>query len=427
MVTRLVLVRHAKAQDPETGLSDAERQLAMAGLCSIEARYPVTFQLLPESVEGVQAWSSPARRALQTAEVIAKTIGLDGVEVKDSLYSEGVDAFLAQIAMEQGTIIAVGHNPFMEELYGHLSGNAQDMKPGAVASFAILDAEEGESPLPAKLEWFVQGPRVGLWQTIVDLEEGMAVAATRIDRCNAALLDNMDDQESLHQYRVSLEIAHALLGFVKPYCKRKQVKRVVRNIEGLLRDTRRLRDFDVLLESVDSSAPEAMSLREACMVEREEFHAKFRDVPTQRIIERITRQLRSVPWRSSVLEAGIDERALAQRLSDMQVDFELHLSQVPYDVQRAVYNVRKQARALQYVTREFLMCLPDDAAAIGMRAEVIQGRLGELCDYWNNARFIVAICGPSVINTAARFVVQADAIVDDLKTGRTHGLSISDS
>lgn len=427
MVSRLVLVRHAKTQQKELGMQDAERMLTTAGLFSIEASYPVTLQLLRDDPQGVQVWSSPATRARQTAEVIANALGLPGIEVKESLYFEGADTFLTQISMEQGTVIAVGHNPFMEDMYGHLCGNTQAFKPGAVASFRRDHAADEAVQFPTKLEWFVQGPVVEQWQTIVDLEESLAVAASRIDRCNAALLDNMDDQESLHQYRVSLEIAHALLGFVKPYCKRKLVKRTVRNVEGLLRDTRRLRDFDVLLEQLEDTEPEVMTLETACYVEREEFHARLSSAMTQKVIERVTQQLRDIPWRSSTLERGIDEHELAQRMSDMQAELELRLSEVPYEAQNAVYVVRKQARALQYVTRELLMCLPDEAASIAMRAEAVQRRLGELCDCWNNARFIVATCGPSVINTAARFVVQADTIVDDLKTGRMHGLAISDS
>lgn len=427
MVSRLVLVRHAKTQEQETGLLDAERRLTLAGLFSIEARFPLSFLLLPDDSPHIEVWSSPALRARETAEVVASVLDVPVIETKESLYDGDVDGFLAMVSQAHGTVVAVGHNPFMEELYGRLSGNAQDMKPGAIASFRFPFAHGGASVADARLEWFVQGPDVALWQTIVDVENGLSAAAARIDRCNAALLDNMDDQESLHQYRVSLEIAHALLEFVKPYCKRKPLKRAVRNIEGLLHRTNHLRDFDSLLELLDSNAQEVMALQDATMIEREEFHEKFRSVDTQRIIDRVTGLLREIPWRTSVLEKGLEAHVLATRLSEKQGEFETQLSQVPYDSQRAVYRVRQKGRALQFVTRELLACLPDDAAAIGMRAEVVQTRLGELCDYWNSARFIVGVCGPSAINTAARFVVQADAIVDDLKTGRAHGLSISDS
>lgn len=427
MVSRLVLIRHGKAEEQEAGLADAERQLTAAGLLGVEARYPVSFQLLPEDAQDLQVWSSPLRRAMETAGVVASVLDVPAVKEHESLQSESVDRFLTELASENGTIVAVGHNPFMEELYERLSGNAQTMKPGAMACFGFDGESAGGIDRRGRLEWFIQGPEVALWQTIVDMEEALALAASRVDRCNSALLDNMDDPESLHQYRVSLEIAHALLNFVKPFCKRKVVKRTIRNIEGLLHSSRQLRDFDTLVEELNPAAQEAQALREAAMVEREDFHREFRANPTQKIVERIARQLREVPWRSATLEEGVPAEALAQRLSAMQQDFEFSLSQVPYDAQRAVYNVRKKARALQYVVRELLMCLPDDAGSIGMRAEAVQKRLGELCDCWNNARFIVVVCGPSAINTAAHFVVQADAIVEDLKTGRAHGLSISDS
>ena len=103
------------------------------------------------------------------------------------------------------------------------------------------------------------------------------------------------------------------------------------------------------------------------------------------------------------------------------------MARVDYDDQEAVHDVRKQAKALRYVTRELAECLPDDAGSTNVRAKAVQDKLGELCDCWNNAQLLVEICGPQAVQTASRFIMRADEIVADLKKGRTYGLALSDS
>lgn len=94
---------------------------------------------------------------MQTAEVVAHALGVDGIEVRDSLYANSVDAFMTELVEEQGTVIAVGHNPFMDELYARLSGAPQGMGTGAMASFGFAATDDPTS-VGSWLEWFVQGP-----------------------------------------------------------------------------------------------------------------------------------------------------------------------------------------------------------------------------------------------------------------------------
>lgn len=247
MVSRLVLVRHAKTQARNPELIDKDRQLTRAGRYSIEARFPISLQLLAdEDAAEVKVWSSPALRAMQTAEVVAHALGVDGIEVRDSLYANSVDAFMAELVEEQGTVIAVGHNPFMDELYARLSGAPQGMGTGAMASFGFAATDDPAS-VGSWLEWFVQGPRVVLWQSIVDVEDALSDAAARIARCSVKLLENPDDPESLHQYRISLRIARSLLGFLAPYCKGAALRKTMRDIKKLQDPTSRLRELDMPL------------------------------------------------------------------------------------------------------------------------------------------------------------------------------------
>lgn len=427
MVSRLVLVRHAKTQARNPELIDKDRQLTRAGRYSIEARFPISLQLLAdEDAAEVKVWSSPALRAMQTAEVVAHALGVDGIEVRDSLYANSVDAFMTELVEEQGTVIAVGHNPFMDELYARLSGAPQGMGTGAMASFGFAATDDPAS-VGSWLEWFVQGPRVVLWQSIVDVEDALSDAAARIARCSVKLLENPDDPESLHQYRISLRIARSLLGFLAPYCKGSALKKTMRDIKKLQDPTSRLRELDMLCEALDPQTVEARIVADACTQLRTGFIERFAAESTQKAITRVVGRIKDVPWRRCVRQSGLDAQELVRRVSQMRTDYELQMAHVGYDDQEAVHDVRKLAKALRYVTREFAELLPDTAEDTNTRAKAVQDMLGELCDCWNNAQLVIEICGPQAVQVASRFVVRADEIVADLKKSRSCGLAISDS
>lgn len=320
----------------------------------------------------------------------------------------------------------MGHNPFMEELCGRLDGMVQPMKPGAMAAFAF-EAGGVATLAGARLEWFVQGPRAENWQTLVDVEDGISDAAKRIERCGAELLENPDDPESLHQYRISLRVMRSLLGFLRPYCKRGILKGEMRAIKKLQDPTsRRASSTCYLRRSIRKRTRPAWSVRE-CSEEREAFIEQFGSEATQRSLRRVVKRVRELPWRRAVWQCGSQPDELVGRVNEMRAAYEVEMARVDYGDQEAVHDVRKRAKALRYVTRELAGCLPDNAGSTNVRAKAVQDKLGELCDCWNNAQLLVEICGPQAVQAASRFIVRADEIVTDLKTSRTYGLAIGDS
>lgn len=169
---------------------------------------------------------------------------------------------MTELVEEQGTVIAVGHNPFMDELYARLSGAPQGMGTGAMASFGFAATDDPTS-VGSWLEWFVQGPRVVLWQSIVDVEDALSDAAARIARCSVKLLENPDDP-IVASVSHSLRIARSLLGFLAPYCKGSALKKTMRDIKKLQDPTSRLRELDMLCEALDPQTVEARIVVDAC-------------------------------------------------------------------------------------------------------------------------------------------------------------------
>ena len=133
----LFLVRHAKSSKDDPNLADRDRPLADRGLKEAPkmgkrlAKRRVTPDLLV---------SSPALRALTTAQLIADELGCarKDIVVDDRLYESSANGLLAVIhALDQTLerVMLFGHNPEFTDLAHRLSSDIVDMPTCAVAEF----------------------------------------------------------------------------------------------------------------------------------------------------------------------------------------------------------------------------------------------------------------------------------------------------
>lgn len=130
----LYILRHAKSDWSDGGLSDFERPLNERGRRAAplmgEAMKTGNFQ--PETII-----SSPAVRARQTAELVRNAAELKGVINYDSRIYEADPQTLLQIVAEIDDALAsamiVGHNPGLEGLIKILTGEFQTMPTAALA------------------------------------------------------------------------------------------------------------------------------------------------------------------------------------------------------------------------------------------------------------------------------------------------------
>lgn len=114
---RLLYVRHAKSSWDDPGLSDFDRPLAQRGLRDSPrmGRYLQAREEMPEWI-----FSSPARRAQQTAEMIARNAGIPATSISwvEALYFTSSRAYLDVCGSANETLrhlMVVGHNPMIEE------------------------------------------------------------------------------------------------------------------------------------------------------------------------------------------------------------------------------------------------------------------------------------------------------------------------
>ena len=153
---RIFLIRHGKAEDESSEISDFERSLTLKGkvIAGIMAR-----KLLEKEKSLGVILTSPAFRAFETALIFAREFGIstDKVIMNSNLYFKmsylNMPALLSTIDEETETVTMFGHNPSFTEIANILCKEGCDLLPktGIVCiSFKIMtwseiDRNEGKT------------------------------------------------------------------------------------------------------------------------------------------------------------------------------------------------------------------------------------------------------------------------------------------
>jgi phosphohistidine phosphatase len=133
----LILVRHAKSSRDDPALPDRDRPLNERGLKDA----PMMGERLAKArVKPDLVLSSPAVRALTTAQAIAREIGYDErrIQVDERMYATSADTLLAIVHgldRKVACVMMFGHNPEFTALAHRLSDKIVDMPTCAVAEF----------------------------------------------------------------------------------------------------------------------------------------------------------------------------------------------------------------------------------------------------------------------------------------------------
>ena len=132
-------IRHAKSSWDDPALSDKDRPLSDRGRHDAPK---MGKRLAKRDVKPDLILSSPARRALTTAEIIAKKLDykLKDIVVNDRLYAGAVHSLLNVIhglGDKPERVMLFGHNPELTEFAHRLSGEITHMPTCAVAEFTF--------------------------------------------------------------------------------------------------------------------------------------------------------------------------------------------------------------------------------------------------------------------------------------------------
>ena len=153
-----VLCRHAKSEWPD-GVPDLERPLKARGINDATrlGQLLASQQFIPDIII-----SSPAQRALETAQLIGKFAGYHkNIVVESSVYHEGPGSLIALIQDlpdEVNTAMIFGHNPTMEQAVRFLlqADAPFEMPTSGMACFeTYLDNWKSITPQNTHLRWYL--------------------------------------------------------------------------------------------------------------------------------------------------------------------------------------------------------------------------------------------------------------------------------
>jgi phosphohistidine phosphatase len=159
-MSELYVLRHGSAEPRKKGLADGDRQLTdqgreKLGLVLARAR---KLKVAPSVI-----LTSPLARALQTAELVAKTLSPKAkiVQTEALLPGSAPDAVWNEIRKRaaKGPVLIAGHEPLLGETISFLVGADHgiiDLKKGALA---CLDVDPKKKRPSVLLEWLIT-PRV---------------------------------------------------------------------------------------------------------------------------------------------------------------------------------------------------------------------------------------------------------------------------
>jgi phosphohistidine phosphatase len=149
----LHLLRHADAGDPEAWQGDdAARPLSDKGVRQAEelGRHLALVEFETDAI-----LSSPKLRALQTAQIVGKALGLKPT-IDERLAGSLDPRIVASLLEDAGgpaRPLIVGHDPDFSELLAELTGAPRmSMKKGAIAR---LDVRDGLRPGSGVLRWLL--------------------------------------------------------------------------------------------------------------------------------------------------------------------------------------------------------------------------------------------------------------------------------
>lgn len=158
---KLIFVRHGKAEDPSSGISDYERSLTLKGKIISRMMGKKLRQIEKSPVTII---SSPAFRAIETALIFALEFGVDPDKIimNSTIYYKMNLRYLPEILSSAGekseTIILFGHNPSFTEIVSGLCKEGCDfMAKTSVAgiSFEVMKWTEIRQKA-GKLEYFLK-------------------------------------------------------------------------------------------------------------------------------------------------------------------------------------------------------------------------------------------------------------------------------
>ncbi|MEE4197023.1 MAG: histidine phosphatase family protein [Bacteroidales bacterium] len=131
MYKQLFIIRHGKSSWDYEQIRDIDRTLKQRGIIDgyLMAERLLSKQLIPQKI-----MVSPANRALHSATIIARVLGIPypALEIVEELYFSDENTILQRIGQTSKSIdslMVIGHNPVLTDLGNHFLNHSIDNIP----------------------------------------------------------------------------------------------------------------------------------------------------------------------------------------------------------------------------------------------------------------------------------------------------------
>jgi phosphohistidine phosphatase len=153
---QVYLLRHGIAEDARAGQSDCDRALTPEGRRKLKQ---VLEAASDAEVKPTLILSSPLKRAIQTAEIAAESLGYKGELLHTGALKPGSTPEQVwdeiRVHRDEAALLLVGHNPLFDGLSGYLLGQPElkvSFKKGAILR---LDVESFGVRPKGVLRWYL--------------------------------------------------------------------------------------------------------------------------------------------------------------------------------------------------------------------------------------------------------------------------------
>lgn len=121
----ILLIRHSIAEDRRADLDDVDRRLTQKGIQRFRELMPVLQKKLePLEEREILFWSSPAKRATETADIVTEELGFEIDEIKDFIYYGDFEDLSEDVqdVDDELILLITGHEPLLSDWTKDLSG-----------------------------------------------------------------------------------------------------------------------------------------------------------------------------------------------------------------------------------------------------------------------------------------------------------------
>ena len=398
-VSRFVcFFRHGIAENKEVVEEDFNRTLTSEGRKKLEYSAPNLHYLINMEKE-ILIWSSPLSRAVETAEIISRSLGGLPIIEQGFIVEGDYDQLLSEIesTTKDCTIIIVGHEPTLSTWVEQLTGSLLPFGKGACAGVQIKDAPE------AQLLWFHQSKSLKNLRVIKDNPSNLLAILLRNSLNNMlsfhkAFLASPYDKENVHQLRVHTRQFRSTLNFLKPLLPDNVYQDARNPAKELFKQFSRLRELDVLLEEVElicNKEPDLLEdpegvvelISKARLKEQRRLIHSSNQKKMRLVFAHLYQWVESVEWASLILGTEDLSSFVKKRSKKEHKKVAEKINQLDYTDIEAVHHVRLKAKHYRYVLKNFASLSEQNKKALKKKqkfAKILQKKLSPATDFHEN-------------------------------------------